>query len=136
MASRTSSRTSARASRTALPWDRAPTARHLVRVRRRGVWRGGAAATIDASRRPRLGVRIETVNDGVRVQQVEKGSIAEAAGIREGDIVNAAAGVAVKEPGDLRAAVQRQAPGTWLPLRMKRGPDTLDLVANFPPQPE
>ncbi len=57
---------------------------------------------------------------------------AEAADIREGDIVSAAAGVAVKEADDLRAAVQRQAPGTWLPLTIKRQGDTLDIIAKFP----
>jgi uncharacterized iron-regulated protein len=88
---------------------------------------------MDAMPRPRLGVVIETVDDGVRVQRVEKGSIAEAAGIREGDIVSMAAGVPVKEAGKLRAAVQRQAPGTWLPLTLKRKGDTLDIVAKFPP---
>jgi len=87
----------------------------------------------DARRDPRLGVVIETVADGVRVRQIEKGSIAEAAGIREGDILSAAAGVPVKAPGDLRAAVQRQAPGTWLPLKMKRQGEMLDIIAKFPP---
>ena len=31
------------------------------------------------------------------------------------------------------AVVQRQAPGTWLPIKVKRGGETLDLVAKFPP---
>jgi uncharacterized iron-regulated protein len=117
-----------------LPWEHGGDCSQLTAGYADAVF-GMAAhrATIDASRRPRLGVRIETVGDGVRVQHVEKGSIAEAAGIREGDIVSAAAGIAVKEPGDLRAAVQRQAPGTWLPLRMKRQGDTLDIIAKFPP---
>lgn len=90
-------------------------------------------ATGNASRRPRLGVMIEASGDGVRIQRVEKGSIAEAAGIREGDIVGEAAGVPVKESGDLIAVVQRQAPGTWLPLKVKREDGTLDIIAKFPP---
>jgi len=28
--------------------------------------------------------------------------------------------------------VQRQAPGTWLPLKVKRGSETLELIAKFP----
>jgi hypothetical protein len=31
---------------------------------------------------------------------------------------------------------RRQAPGTWLPLKVKRGSDTVELVAKFPPQAE
>ena len=117
-----------------LPWERGGDCSQLTVGYADAVF-GVAAkgATDNASRRPRLGVLIETVGDGVRVRRVEKGSIAEAAGIREGDIVSAAAGVPVKEAGDLRAAVQRQAPGTWLPLTMKRKGDTLDIVAKFPP---
>jgi uncharacterized iron-regulated protein len=117
-----------------LPWERGGDCSRLTAGYADAVF-GVAAngATDDASRRPRLGVRIETVGGSVRVQQVEKGSIAEAAGIREGDIVSAAAGVPVKEPGDLRAAVQRQAPGTWLPLRITRQGETLDIIAKFPP---
>ena len=30
-------------------------------------------------------------------------------------------------------AVQRQAPGTWLPLRVTRQSETVELVAKFPP---
>ena len=117
-----------------LPWERGGDCSRLTAGYADAVF--GVAekgATDNASRRPRLGVLIETVGDGVRVQRVEKGSIAEAAGIREGDIVSAAAGVPVKEAGDLRAVVQRQAPGTWLPLKLMRQGDPLDIIAKFPP---
>jgi S1-C subfamily serine protease len=33
---------------------------------------------------------------------------------------------------DLVEAVQRQAPGTWLPLKVRRGAETIELVAKFP----
>ncbi len=117
-----------------LPWERGGDCSLLTAGYADAVFGVAAHGAADnASRRPLLGVRIETVGDGVRIQQVEKGSIAEAAGIREGDIVSTAAGVAVKEPGDLRAAVQRQAPGTWLPLGIRRKGEALDIVAKFPP---
>jgi hypothetical protein len=32
------------------------------------------------------------------------------------------------------AAVSRQAPGTWLPISIRRGGQHLDLVARFPPR--
>ena len=43
-------------------------------------------STQEFSSRPRLGIRFEMAQDGgARVLQVEKGSIAEAAGIRDSD---------------------------------------------------
>ncbi len=117
-----------------LPWERGGDCSQLTAGYADAVFGMAADVAKDAaSRGPRLGVLIETVGDGVRVQRVDKGSIAETAGIREGDIVDEAAGVPLKEPGDLRAIVQRQAPGTWLPLKIRRQGDTLDIVAKFPP---
>jgi uncharacterized iron-regulated protein len=117
-----------------LPWERDGDCSQLTAGYADAVFGVAAnAATDPASQRPRLGVMIETTGDGVRIQRVEKGSIAEAADIRVGDIVSAVAGVPVKDARDLRAAVQRQAPGTWLPLRMQREGNTLDIVAKFPP---
>lgn len=117
-----------------LPWERGGDCSRLTAGYADAVF-GVAAddAKGAASQRPRLGVQIETVGERVRVQRVEKGSIAEAAGVREGDIVREAAGVAVKEPRDLRAVVERQAPGTWLPLKIERQGETLDIIAKFPP---
>ena len=117
-----------------LPWERGGDCRRLTAGYADAVFGVAAEVAKDpVSQRPRLGVQIETVGDGVRVLRVDKGSIAEAAGMRDGDIVSEAAGVAVKEPGDLRTVVQRQAPGTWLPLKVRRQGETLDLIAKFPP---
>jgi uncharacterized iron-regulated protein len=83
--------------------------------------------------RQRLGIRFEMAQDGgARVLQVEKGSIAEAAGIRESDVIREAAGVSVKQMDDIVEIVKRQAPGTWLPLKLKRGGDTIEIIAKFP----
>jgi membrane-associated protease RseP (regulator of RpoE activity) len=90
-------------------------------------------ATHELSSRPRLGIRFEIAQDGgARVLQVEKGSIAEAAGIRDADIIVEAAGVPVKRTEDIVETVKRQAAGTWLPLTLKRGTDTSEIVAKFP----
>ena len=35
---------------------------------------------------------------------------------------------------DLIGVVQRQSPGTWLPLVLKRDGKTVETVAKFPPQ--
>jgi S1-C subfamily serine protease len=68
------------------------------------------------------------------VQSVVSGSIAEQAGTRAGDVIVRIAGESAAQPGDVIEAVRRQAPGTWLPITVKRGDETLDLVARFPPR--
>jgi uncharacterized iron-regulated protein len=120
---------------TLVPWDRGADCKDLVAGYADAVF-GLAAPVAAADRRPRLGVYLEQAADGVRIRQVEKGSIAEASGVRNGDIVLEIAGRPAKQAGDVAGAVQRQAPGTWLPLKVKRGPDTVELVAKFPPQLE
>ena len=92
-----------------------------------------AAANTAAVQRPRLGVRLETSGGELRIVAVDKGSIGEAAGIHDGDVLTEAAGVPLKEFSALRAIVQSQAAGTWLPLKVRRQNDTLELVAKFPP---
>jgi uncharacterized iron-regulated protein len=87
--------------------------------------------------RQRLGIRFEMAADGsARVLQVEKGSIAEAAGIRDSDLITEAAGVPIKRLDDIINIVKRQAAGTWLPLKLKRGGDTIEIVAKFPVMPK
>jgi uncharacterized iron-regulated protein len=82
--------------------------------------------------RPILGVQIEPVEGGVAVRRVSPESVAAAAGIRDGDLIIAAAGFAVQTPGDLQDIVARQAPGTWLPLCVRRGAQEIEIVARFP----
>jgi uncharacterized iron-regulated protein len=90
-------------------------------------------ASSEAVPRQRLGIRFEMGQDGgARVLQVEKGSIAEQAGVREGDVIREAAGVVITRTDDIVEIVKRQAPGTWLPLKLKRGGEVIDIVAKFP----
>jgi uncharacterized iron-regulated protein len=116
----------------ALPWDQSEDCGRLAGGMADLVF-GVAAATKSATRRQRLGVVLDAADRGIRIREVEQGSIAEVAGIRAGDIVIEAAGVPVGEPADLAGAVQRHAPGTWLPLKVKRGDAVLELLAKFPP---
>lgn len=95
---------------------------------------GVVSGTGDAPR-PRLGVTLDNGEGGVLVREVTAGSIAEQAGVRSGDVVTTIAGRPVKVLKDVTAAVQRQAPGTWLPLSVRRGDSTMELVARFPAQP-
>lgn len=81
---------------------------------------------------PRLGVLLSTAERGVKVAHVAPASVAAAAGIADGDVILEAAGTAVAAPADLREIVARQAPGTWLPLRIARGNEEVEIVARFP----
>jgi len=81
---------------------------------------------------PRLGVVVSTAEHGVKIEQVSAQSVAEAASLRVDDVIETAAGVSVRRPADLRAIIQRQAPGTWLPLSVRRGEAILEMVARFP----
>ncbi|WP_422018789.1 ChaN family lipoprotein [Roseibium sp.] len=83
--------------------------------------------------RPRLGVAIQPGPDGgLLLSEVVTGSIAEAAELSAGDIVLSAAGADLKTPSDLVEIIQRQAPGTWLPLDVDRNGKRLTLIAKFP----
>jgi len=85
--------------------------------------------------KPRLGVMIETADGGARVTKVMPGGVAETTGIKAGDVIVNAAGLPIASSGDLIATVKRQAPGTWLPLRIRRRGAAIDRVARFPPPP-
>ena len=82
--------------------------------------------------KPRLGVIIEGSDAGVRVSQVVEGSVAAQCGLIEGDLIEAAAGFKTTSNASLIEIIQRQAPGTWLPLKVKRGDESLELLARFP----
>lgn len=84
-----------------------------------------------AANPPRLGVAMEPAKDGIRIASVAAGSVAEQAGLKVGDIIVSVAGQPAKLDG-LRALVQRQPPGTWLPLKVKRGTEEIEIVARFP----
>ncbi len=122
-----------------VPWDAGRACSELARPGGPAVADAvfGLAAHADeaAPQRPKLGVLIGDGDGGVRVEKVIEGSVAEAAGLAPGDLIREAAGVAVSKTSDLIAIVRRQAPGTWLPLRVRRGAETVDIIARFPPKP-
>lgn len=81
---------------------------------------------------PRLGVVVGTAESGVKIEEVTTQSVAEAASLQAGDVIETAAGISIRRPADLMAVIKRQAPGTWLPLSVRRGEATLEIVARFP----
>lgn len=85
-----------------------------------------------APARPRLGIIIEDGDTGVRVMRVVDDSVAAATGIRKGDVIQAAAGFETATTADLIEVVQRQAPGTWLPLKLLRDDKNIEMIAKFP----
>lgn len=87
--------------------------------------------------KPRLGVLIGNSTDpvGVKVQGVSPNSVAEAADLKKDDVIVEAAGIVTAKTPLLIAIVQRQAPGTWLPLVVQRDGERMELIAKFPSQP-
>lgn len=82
--------------------------------------------------KPKLGVMIEASEAGVRVDEVIKDSIGEAAGLKQNDIIVQAAGTKLTQASALVSIIKSMNPGTWLPLSVKRGNDTIELIARFP----
>ena len=82
---------------------------------------------------PRLGVRLEDHDGGVRIAQVTANSLAERTGLKPGDRLLEIAGTPVLRIGAVIAAIRQQPGGTWLPLRLQRGDETLDFLIKFPP---
>ncbi|SFU74386.1 ChaN family lipoprotein [Halomonas korlensis] len=81
---------------------------------------------------PRLGVLIGEHADGILVQGIVPGSVAETTGLAEGDIIVTAAGRPMVVPADLTAVIGRQPPGTLLPLEIRRDGNLQEVLARFP----
>ena len=114
-----------------LPWDESEDCGSLTPGLADAVFAISAKAA-QAAERPRLGVMLDDSGEGVVIREVVKNSIAEQAGVRVGDVVLIVAGLPVRGAADVIDAVRRQAPGTWLPMTVMRGSESLDLVARFP----
>ena len=85
--------------------------------------------------RPRLGVMLTDGDGAPRITRVVTDSVAETAGLKAGDHVLRAAGLAIRTPDELVEVIARQAPGTWLPLSIRRDGQEIDALAKFPPRP-
>lgn len=119
-----------------LPWDTNRPCKSLVEGYADAVF-GLApfAAESGAPSHQRLGIGFESgkKTGGALVLQVEPKSIAESAGLQAGDVIMEMAGSAIRESGEVVATVKRQAPGTWLPLKVLREGVTIEIIAKFPP---
>jgi len=86
--------------------------------------------------KPKLGVMIEDSEQdgrkGVRITMVVDGSVAAAAGLKNGDLIVTASGTAMSKSRQLVNLIGRQSPGTWLPIKVLRDGSELDVIAKFP----
>lgn len=117
-----------------LPWDSGRSCKHLVAGVADAVF--GVLPHVAELQRPqfqRLGIRYEMGHGGAVILQVEKNSVAEAAQLMDSDVILEMAGIAVKVTEDVINVVKRQAPGTWLPIKIKRDDLEIQIVAKFPP---
>jgi uncharacterized iron-regulated protein len=87
-----------------------------------------------AEEHPRLGVMLKTEDGAALISGVIPDSVAAATGLLKGDRIVRAAGVPIRGPADLIEVMSRQAPGTWLPLTIRRGGRSIDLIAKFAPR--
>ena len=104
----------------ALARGEAPTRRRL----------GVALAPPRAARHLRRAVGLPE-RDGLLVRQVEQGSAAAAAGLRQGDLVVAAEGRPLADLDGLYAALDEVGPGASLSLAVVRGVEELELRVAF-----
>jgi uncharacterized iron-regulated protein len=114
-----------------LPWESNKACEQLVTGIADAVFGVASYANPHLPRRQRLGIRFEMAQKGARILQIEKGSVAETAGLIDEDIITEIAGLKVRQINDVIEAVQKQAPGTWLPLRVTRGSETIEIIAKF-----
>lgn len=85
--------------------------------------------------RPRLGVVLVEGDGAPRISRVVDNSVAGITGLKVGDEVVRAAGLTIRKPDELVEVIARQAPGTWLPLSVRRDGQDIDLIAKFPTSP-
>lgn len=84
---------------------------------------------------PRLGIQLGKPHDAIEITGVTAGSLAERTGLRAGDRIVGIAGKPVTGMEQIVRAVRGQPPGTWLPMQIQRGGQTLEVVVHFPPSP-
>jgi S1-C subfamily serine protease len=82
---------------------------------------------------PRLGVRLELRDNAVTIAAIEKGSLAERSGLNVGDVVASVAGAPAASIARVTRAIRNTPAGTWLPMQVRRGTSTLEIIVKFPP---
>ena len=81
----------------------------------------------------KLGVYLIDSDSGPVIGEIIDGSIALQSGLEVNDTIISAAGQTVKTSAELVAIIQKQTPGYWLPLTVKRDGKQVDIIAKIPP---
>jgi predicted metalloprotease with PDZ domain len=91
----------------------------------------GMRVAADTIRVPVLGVTTSADSSGIRVVETVPGSAAAAAGVRIGDYILAVGDIVVDDPnfGERFRARYANQPGAMIPLRVRRGTETVTLQA-------
>ena len=118
-----------------LAWDQQRDCKDLKPGIADAVFGIAAPAEPEITAKPRLGIVLEGAPGKVRIAKVLEGSVGDAAGMIANDLLIEVAGVKVKQPSEVSDIVQRQAPGTWLPITLSREGHEFEVVAKFPAQP-
>jgi uncharacterized iron-regulated protein len=82
---------------------------------------------------PRLGVRLELRDNAVTIAGIEKGSLAERSGLNVGDVIVSVAGTPAASIARVTGAIRSAPAGFWLPIQVRRGTSTLEVVVKFAP---
>ena len=83
--------------------------------------------------KPKLGIYLEKGEGGVLIKKVLPGSLAEKSDIKENDLIIEMAGRPTTEVEQVMESVKSMQPGTWLPLKIKRGEAAaIEIIARFP----
>lgn len=84
--------------------------------------------------RPKLGVYLDSAEQGVKIVSIVPKSIAEKLALRQDDLIIRLAGYEISEVEQVIDIVRNTQFGTWLPISIKRGDEMLEMIAKFPPR--
>lgn len=84
---------------------------------------------------PRLGVQLMAVRDDIVITGVQPGSLAQASGFKHGDVIIAIGSTRVDGMDMVINAINTQPSGEPLPIKIRRGDKTLELIVAFPAAP-
>lgn len=88
-----------------------------------------APRNLSANERGFLGVGMENTDQGVKVNQVQRGSGASEAGVEVGDIILKIDGQPINSPAQLAKSVSGRKPKDEIKILLKRGDDEKELTA-------
>lgn len=86
-----------------------------------------------ADNKPKLGVYLEPGQQGVQIAKVVEKSVAAVAGLKDKDLILEIGGRLVTEVREVIETVKATLPGSWLPIKVKRGDEVIEVIAKFPP---